>query len=45
MTKLQHPDRVGDLPPADFGDDEDYIELHKSQGWVEVDDKTGKPSD
>lgn len=43
--KLQHPARVGDLPPVDFGDDPDYIDLHKSQGWVEVDDKTGKAKD
>lgn len=37
MTKLQHPDR-GDQKPVDFGDDPDYIDLHKNQGWFEVDD-------
>lgn len=45
MTKLQHPDRVGDLKPADFGDDPDYIRLHTDAGWYEVDDSTGKPKD
>lgn len=45
--KLQHPNRVGQegQGPLDFGDDPDYIDLHKSQGWYEVDDKTGKPKD
>lgn len=45
MTKLQHPDRVGDQKPVDFGDDKDYVELHKRNGWYEVDESTGKPKD
>lgn len=43
--KMQHPDRVGDQPPVELGDDPDYLELYRQQGWVEVDDKTGKPKD
>jgi hypothetical protein len=45
--KLQHPDRVNQkgLKPVEFGDDKDYIDLHKAAGWYEVEPDTGKPKD
>lgn len=45
MTKMQHPERVGDLKPVEVGDRQDHIDLLVLNGWFEVEPETGKPKD